>query len=875
MLFCLLVVPVKSSTPSSGTLTDQNPKLTYTAGPFLLPNVSAQVNFITPTCDAADPCDTFTLNVNVAAGDASTMQIMILTSWPNPTADFDTYVFDAKGNLITFNNSAADPEMLTIPAVSGTYSVVVVPFTPLGQSIAGTILLGPIPPKPPSGTGIPPRYQNYIAPVSAGGAEQSGEPSMGVDWNPNVASFKLGTVNQGGVAFFTSNFHTFRVNFDDCSSPAKNLWEDATNPTETVTSLDPIGFCDHDGAAPTPGRLFQSQLAGATSILSFSDNDGVSWTQSQGSGQPAGVDHQTIGAGPYNPNSTPPPPPHPLYPNAVYYCSQDVATAFCSRSDNGGLTFGVGVPIYNLTQCSGLHGHVKVALDGTVYVPNRGCNSNQAVIVSTDNGLTWSVRPIPDSNPSQSDPSVGIASDGTIYFGYQDGNGSSFAKIAVSRDRGKTWSPSTNVGAAFNIQNVMFAEVAAGDANRAAFMFLGTTAPGNYQDLANFTTAIWHAYVATTYDGGSSYVTIDATPNNPVQIGSICNQGPSCGPDRNLLDFNDLTIDSQGRAVGGYANGCIPGACDAGSPNFASRAALATVVRQSGGRRLFAAFDPVEPAVPAAPEVLSAVRFSNGVLLTWLAPDDGGSPITSYKIFRGLTSGGETLLKTVKASKTVFLDQSAQPGIQYFYRVQAVSNVGTGPYCGEVSVVQAPPGQSACVLPGLTVVRDASGDQVGAAAGANKQLDILSVSVAEPFIATNAPNKLYFTIKVENLVAPLQPNSIWLVRFTGPDGQERFVDMNTSRPTPAFEYGHISGNFNTDGAADPASSFSADGTIQIVIPDSVVGNLKPGNQIVNVVGETQTLVGAADTGLLETVDITRPGRYILIGNQSCALPPTL
>jgi hypothetical protein len=172
----------------------------------------------------------------------------------------------------------------------------------------------------------------------------SGEPSIGVDYNPNVASLKHGTVNQGGVAFFTANLAEFRVSFDDCSSPANTLWEAATSPVETVNTLDPIGFCDHFGGAPTPGRVFQSQLAGATSLLAYSDNDGNSWTPSQGSGQPAGVDHQTLGAGPYNPNATPPPPPHPPYANAFYYCSQDSETAFCSRSDDGGLTFGPGVP---------------------------------------------------------------------------------------------------------------------------------------------------------------------------------------------------------------------------------------------------------------------------------------------------------------------------------------------------------------------------------------------------------------------------------------------------------------------------------------------------------------------------------------------------
>jgi len=154
-----------------------------------------------------------------------------------------------------------------------------------------------------------------------------------------VASLKSGTVNQGGVAFFTANLNEYRVDFNDCSSPATTNWTDVTSPVETVNTLDPIGACDHFGAAH-PGRVFQSQLAGATSLMAYSDNDGASWTQSQGSGQPAGVDHQTVGEGPYNTSATPPPPPHPLYANAVYYCSQDIATAFCARSDDGGLTFG-------------------------------------------------------------------------------------------------------------------------------------------------------------------------------------------------------------------------------------------------------------------------------------------------------------------------------------------------------------------------------------------------------------------------------------------------------------------------------------------------------------------------------------------------------
>jgi len=75
---CALVVgPALASTPSSGTLTDTNPTVSYTAGPFLIPNVTDNVNG-TPLCDPiipAEQCDTFLLTVNVASGDATTKRI--------------------------------------------------------------------------------------------------------------------------------------------------------------------------------------------------------------------------------------------------------------------------------------------------------------------------------------------------------------------------------------------------------------------------------------------------------------------------------------------------------------------------------------------------------------------------------------------------------------------------------------------------------------------------------------------------------------------------------------------------------------------------------------------------------------------------------
>lgn len=483
---------------------------------------------------------------------------------------------------------------------------------PTAAHVVVTLTIAPrptAPPPPPPAPGAP-TFINYPAPndctatqqppsciqPSAGSTTASthgaGEPSVGVDWAT-------------GKAFIEAGNHTLRVTFNDSVNPATAFWEDKRSPFARV-SLDPIMF-DDDGHFGGPNRLFSSQLNLVTSELSFTDDDGNDWFPTQGSGQPAGVDHQTVGGGPY---ASPAPLTNTGYPHGIYYCSQDIATAFCSRSDDGGLTFGAGVPIYTFATvngvdlpvapgtCGGLHGHVRVSPDGTVYVPNENCMdasgvSRPGVAVSTNNGLSWSVRTVPDGKSISpgSDPSVAAGSNNTIYFGYVNLDG--HAKIAVSHDRGLSWSKSKDAGTPFGIQNAEFAEVIAGDDNRAAFAFLGTQTSGDTQS-SDFQ-GVWHLYVAFTYNSGKTWTTVDATPTDPVQRGCIWNQGGS-NPCRNLLDFNDITVDKVGRVLVGYADGCT-GSCvtdptqNASTGPASAQDALATIARQVGGRGLFAAFD--------------------------------------------------------------------------------------------------------------------------------------------------------------------------------------------------------------------------------------------------------------------------------------------
>ncbi|MDQ6625122.1 MAG: glycoside hydrolase, partial [Verrucomicrobiota bacterium] len=337
----------------------------------------------------------------------------------------------------------------------------------------------------PTPTGTPgapgagdPRFMNYTPPSTA--SYSNGEPSLGANW-------------QTGNLMYLAGFNAIRISLNDCSSPARDTWTNASPPA--AVSLDPILFTDHFRLQGDnrPNRTFVSQLTGQDSITFFTDNDGQSYLPSQGGGLPSGADHQTIGAGPYH---APFPVPNPVYPNAVYYCSQDIAASFCARSDDGGITFGAGVPIYTVADCVGIHGHVKVAPDGSVYVPNRSCNGQAAVVVSKDNGHTWAVKRVPTSSTTGFlvDPSVGIGvnnvgkpgaqASNTIYLGYQAADG--HAHIAVSRDQGDTWSNDQDVGATLGLVNTTFPTVVGGDDNRASYAFFGTTVPGNYTDQANY-----------------------------------------------------------------------------------------------------------------------------------------------------------------------------------------------------------------------------------------------------------------------------------------------------------------------------------------------------------------------------------------------------
>ncbi len=94
---------------------------------------------------------------------------------------------------------------------------------------------------------------------------------------------------------------------------------------------------------------------------------------------------------------------------------------------------------------------------------------------------------------------------------------------------------------------------------------------------------------------------------------------------------------------------------------------------------------PPPPTVPLAPTLTGAAGGDGSVALTWTAPtSDGGSALTGYEIWRGSTSGTETLLTTV-GTGTTYTDPTVSNGTTYLYQVAALNSVGSGPRSNELS----------------------------------------------------------------------------------------------------------------------------------------------------------------------------------------------
>lgn len=853
-----------AATPDSGTVSPAAPETTFESGPFL---TSGGV-----FCSAVNGCDSYALTLELPADYATTEPGAFLRLGLHWDFKLDLFVFTVtdldSGEAVT-GTSITDlgSEVIYLPAGQGTrrLRLDISPAAANNSVVIGTATLVPgsgagLRPNP-VGPGIP-RYHTYEPPLGLSGA--TGEPSVG--YNPVSRQ-----------AFILSGLKTLWAVFPpDFATPApaacEAAWEERSHPVTNATSLDPIGLTDSLVRGHETTRTFIGQLVGVNSAMVYTDDDGATYVPMQGGPPLSSTDHQTLAAGPY-------PASHPLgivgnpvYPNAVYYCGQDVAFASCARSDNGGLTFGPPSVIYTIDECAGLHGHARVGPDGTVYVPSKACGEHVGVTVSEDAGATWTTYEVPDTRPAVRDPQMALATDGTGYLCFEDGDRN--ARVTVSKDRGRSWTAPVDLGLEMGIRHAMFTQAIAGDPDRATCAWLGTTTEGN--PVAADFPGVWHLYFSTTYDGGATWVTVNATPDDPIQgVGGIWNVGGG-PPNRNLLDFNEMSIDERGYPLYGYADGCI-GYCDT-DPTYNTFAAHPRITRQVAGKPLYAEFDAPEPRAPAQ-ACLDGLRTPERTQLVWRAPENGGAAVTAYKVFRGETAETATTLVGTTAGQPAFVDASADPAVErYFYRVTAVNAAGEGLASNLVELpVTVPEIESACGVPGLRMATDAVGD------GPEASVDLVSLHIAEP---PDAGDSFIVQIKVASLATPV-PGTMIAMLFHTPEQplanpDDTFVGMLMEGATPQFVWGTrdeevvgvaVVQLYTVQGTLDPSSSMTPDGTISLVVPRALF-DLQAGERLsaismnahAGATSQSEYLVRSTNT--LDAADSGRP--YFLREAAACA-----
>jgi fibronectin type 3 domain-containing protein len=94
---------------------------------------------------------------------------------------------------------------------------------------------------------------------------------------------------------------------------------------------------------------------------------------------------------------------------------------------------------------------------------------------------------------------------------------------------------------------------------------------------------------------------------------------------------------------------------------------------------------PPAPTPPSAPQLGPASAGNARIDLAWSAPSsNGGAAVSGYRIYRGTSSGAETLLATV-GNLTSYADTAVVNGTTYYYAVSAVNAAGEGPRSNERS----------------------------------------------------------------------------------------------------------------------------------------------------------------------------------------------
>ena len=166
---------------------------------------------------------------------------------------------------------------------------------------------------------------------------------------------------------------------------------------------------------------------------------------------------------------------------------------------------------------------------------------------STNGALTFTnvaISAASSADTTLAFPVVASAGNGSLHAVWLEvfGTASSRVRYARSADWGASWTaPATLVSAGTSV----YPWVAAGGGKVSVTLYHADA--GGTPDTVAEGSQWFEAYLEST-DGGATFAPLAVIDSVPVKSGPICTQGVGCSADRELLDFQSVTLDGAGRA---------------------------------------------------------------------------------------------------------------------------------------------------------------------------------------------------------------------------------------------------------------------------------------------------------------------------------------
>ncbi|HUR13326.1 MAG TPA: sialidase family protein [Mycobacteriales bacterium] len=557
-----------AASPSGGTVSASKRTLVY-ATAMQFGSVFGLAGLEGVACPPAsqDPgdlvCDHFALKVDVPASHWKRHKGGVQVRVP---ASFYGYAYTPAGKLAAASNWTGDERTMLIPEAAGSYEIRLAPYAAFGPSdVRVTFVSTPGSARVETGTALSAYHGTILTkqpkarPQNTAIAYPKGTPPLAFRSTyigRGAAEPTLGVDKQGRAFYAAGAFDALPKQSPKNqartvllrSTDRNRSWQSVQPPVLPgaegtdghPATLDPYVYVD-----PVTGRVFDVDLTLAGSYLSYSDDQGKTWTRGAAVSAFGANDHQTLFAGPLPLGLVS---VDPAFPRAVYYCVNQIDGSFCARSLDGGKSFvNSGAPVYppgtadaanGVPFCGGLHGHGVTDSAGRLFVPRGFCGSPE-ISISENGGLTWRQTSVLAEGSSiladHIQSSVAVDSADNLYYTWYDDT-YQLPYLSVSKDHGVTWTKPRMI-APPGVKATNFPTIDAGTPGRIALTF-----PGTRSADANDVTRPWHSYVVVSTNALSTNPTFLSVVANPGGLADPVHRGDCqrrCG---RMYDFLDVVV---------------------------------------------------------------------------------------------------------------------------------------------------------------------------------------------------------------------------------------------------------------------------------------------------------------------------------------------